>query len=99
MGVFVITFLTACQGSGVEYDLNKQKAFESLFVVGSPQEDVEKIVMSLEGVEFSETFILSDGDIVIVYRTSLELYGTFAYSFIFSDDLKLKYIVAEEFTD
>lgn len=95
----IIISFTACQGSGIQYDYDKQKAFRDMFIINSSRQDVEKILLHLTEVQFDKEWRFSDGDIGLSYYTSPELYGTSGFTFIFSSDLKLKQIIPQGTTD
>jgi hypothetical protein len=94
LGLIITGIIASCGGPGISYSIEKQNAFKAKFWIGMSKSDVETILNGLEEVTFSEVQTLDNGEIMSVYWTDDELYGTNEYKFYFLSDLTLKEIVA-----
>ncbi|MCP4424833.1 MAG: hypothetical protein GY803_10100 [Chloroflexi bacterium] len=97
--ITIAYMLTGCVGSGAKYDFDKQDAFMERFSTGMSRHEVEAILQQLEQITFKSERQRENEEIVLVYATSEDIYGTFEYTFVFSDEIKLIKIVPAFFTD
>jgi hypothetical protein len=69
----------------------KMDAFEAMFPIGMPRQEVEEILAGLEGVSFyNSRDQLLDCAVRTGYITDKELYGAVAFNFCYDSDMKLK---------
>lgn len=69
------------------------------FSIGMPRHEVEDTLEHLDQVALESDYRLDNGEVVLVYTTSTKLYGTFAYSFVFSGEERLTKIIPALLTD
>jgi hypothetical protein len=100
IAILTLFIIAACHSSSsVEYNYDKQAAFETLFAKGLSRQEVEMIIEGLEDVTYDGEMQRIGGGVSVFYRTSIELYGTFGYTFVYNDDLKLLHVTPQFATD
>lgn len=97
LGVVLLTFLGACRGRG-GYDSDKQYAFLVKFTAGMTKEEVDAVLLEHQDITLLEEFQERD-EFVVRYSAPIEIYGSNIFTFRYSAEMKLIYVIPVELLD
>jgi hypothetical protein len=84
--VLIFTILLTVYSPNSRIDVDKQREFEALFIIGSSKEEVWRTLSGLDGISYARQNLLPYGDVAFVYNIPFELSGAPSYAFRFSPD-------------
>lgn len=96
LGGMLIIFV-ACQRPN-KYDGDKQYAFLVKFTAGMSKQEVDAILANHQDITLLKEF-QENGELVVRYSTPIEIYGSNIFTFRYSGELKLIYVIPVEPTD
>lgn len=80
-------------------DFDKQGAFLTKFTSGMSKQEVDMILQEHQDVTLLSEEFQENGKLIIRYSTSGDVYGTNVFSFWYSVDMKLIYVIPKNSTD
>ena len=80
-------------------DFDKQGAFLTKFTSGMSKQEVDMIIQEHQDVTLLSEEFQENGELIIRYSTPGNVYGTNVFSFWFSADMKLIYVIPKNPTD
>ena len=95
--LIVIFMLSGCLNAfRDEINYDKQDEFIAMFPEGMTPDEVNEIVGKLQDVNFVREYYLGENKDKrnLVYKTSIELYGAYSFTFMFSEDDSLERVTA-----
>lgn len=97
--IVMVGFILSSCSAKPDIDFDKQQAFLTQFVSGMSKQEVDLILQEHQDITLLSEEIQENGELKIRYSAPGDIYGTNLFTFRYSADLELIYVIPKNPTD